>query len=84
MKEIKLYKPASYIVVLFVKSETNNFIKEIKHILRSFIVCENSRAAENPQLHLGFPLICSLVLPINVCLDFHQVMKERRRCFIAY
>ena len=34
-KEIKL---ASYIAFLFVKSETNNFIKEIKHILRAFIV----------------------------------------------
>ena len=37
MEEIKLYKRASFIVVLFVKLETNNFIKEIKHVLRAFI-----------------------------------------------
>ena len=39
MKEIKLYnyKRASYIVALYVNSETNNFVKEIKHVLRDFI-----------------------------------------------
>ena len=33
MKEIKVYIRASYIVFLFVKTENNNFIKEIKHVL---------------------------------------------------
>ena len=37
MKEIKLYKRASYIDFLVVKSETNNFMKEIKHVLCAFI-----------------------------------------------
>ena len=37
-------------------------------------VCENSRAGENPQLPIGFLLICSRILP-NVCLNFHQAMK---------
>ena len=37
MKEIKVYIPALYIVFLFVKMETNNFIKEIKHVLCAFI-----------------------------------------------
>ena len=32
MKEIKLYIRASYIVFFFVKTENNNFIKEIKHV----------------------------------------------------
>ena len=37
MKEIKVYIRASYISFLFVKTENNNFIKEIKHVLRAFI-----------------------------------------------
>ena len=43
IKEIELYKRALYIVFLFLKSETNNFIKEI-----TCKVCENSQAGENP------------------------------------
>ena len=38
MKEIKVYIRASYVVFVFVKTE-NNFIKEIKHVLRAFIAC---------------------------------------------
>ena len=38
MKEIKLYKLASCIIFLFVKSKCNNFIKEIKHVLRAKFV----------------------------------------------
>ena len=34
-----------------------------------------------PQLHLGFSLICSQILP-NVHLGFHQAMKAQRTCFI--
>ena len=45
-------------------------------------VCENSRAGENPQLHLGFLLICSRILP-NVRLGFHEAMKARKTCFIS-
>ena len=37
MKETKLYKRASHIAFLFVKSETNKFIKEIKYVIRAFI-----------------------------------------------
>ena len=36
MKEITVYIRASYIVFLFVKTK-NNFIKEIKHVLRAFM-----------------------------------------------
>ena len=41
-KEIKFYTRASYIVFLFVKSE-NNFIKQIKYVLRDFIAWWKSR-----------------------------------------
>ena len=37
IKEIKIYVRTSYIVFLFVKSENNNFIKEINHVLHGFI-----------------------------------------------
>ena len=37
IKEIELYIRASYTVFLFVKLENDNFIKEIKHVLRAFI-----------------------------------------------
>ena len=37
MKEMTLYSRASYIVFFFAKTENNNFIKEIKHVLRAFI-----------------------------------------------
>ena len=37
MKDILVYKLASYIVFLFVKMENNNFIKEIKHVIIAFI-----------------------------------------------
>ena len=37
IREMKLNIRVSYIVFLFVKSENNNFIKEIKHVLRAFI-----------------------------------------------
>ena len=36
MKEIKVSLRASYIIFLFVKTK-NNFIKEVKHVLRAFI-----------------------------------------------
>ena len=38
MKETKVYIRASYIVFLFVKTENNNFKKEIKHVFRALIV----------------------------------------------
>ena len=38
-KVAKVYICASYIVFLFVKMENNNFIKEIKHVVRAFIAC---------------------------------------------
>ena len=34
---------ASYIVFLFVNYENNNFIKEIKHVVRAFIACWKPR-----------------------------------------
>ena len=34
---------ALYIVFLFVKTENNNFIKEIKHVVRASIVCWKPR-----------------------------------------
>ena len=37
MKEIKVYIRALYIVFLVVKTENNNFKKEIKYVLRAFI-----------------------------------------------
>ena len=73
-----------YIVFLFVKTENNNFIKEINCVVCAFIavenlgkVCENSRADENPWLHLGFSLICSWIL------GFHQAMKAQKKSFIS-
>ena len=55
MKEIKLCTRASYIVFLFVKTENNNFIKEIKYVFHAFIsgknlgkVYENTVAGKNP------------------------------------
>ena len=58
--KVKAYIRASYIVFPFVKTENNNFTKEIKHVFRDFIarsnlgnVYENSRAGENHQLCLG-------------------------------
>ena len=36
MKEITVYIHASYIVFFFVTMKTNDFIKEIKHVLRVF------------------------------------------------
>ena len=62
MKEIKVYIRVSYIVLLFVTTRNDNFIKEIKHVIRAFIawcmdtgenrgkVCQNSRAGENTRL----------------------------------
>ena len=44
MKEIKVYTHASYIVSLFVKTENNNFIKEIKHALRALIMSPFSKS----------------------------------------
>ena len=80
-KEIKVFISASYFVFLIVKKENNSFIKEIKHILRTFLepgenfrkVCEKSGAGENLRLRLGFSLICSRILP-KVCRGFHQLM----------
>ena len=37
MKEIKMCTRVSYIVFLFVKMESNDFIKEGKHVLHTFI-----------------------------------------------
>ena len=37
MTEIKIYIRASYIVFLFTKTENNNFVKEIKHVLCAFL-----------------------------------------------
>ena len=34
---------ASYIVFLFVKTENNNFIKEIRHVVRAFVACWKPR-----------------------------------------
>ena len=48
MKEIRLYKPASCIVILFVKTENNNFLKEIKNVLRAF----SFTAQWKPRLNL--------------------------------
>ena len=38
----------------------------------------DSRAGENPWLSLSFSLIYSWILP-NICLGFHQAMKEKRK-----
>ena len=79
---------ASYIVFLFVKTENNNFIKEIKHVLppksveNLSKVCENSRAGKSLRLRLGFSLICSRIL-LNVRLSFHQALKARKTCFVS-
>ena len=88
MKEIKVYIRASYIVFLFVKIK-NNFIKEIKHVLRAFIALWKPRQslwellsrwkASTASLSSS---ICFLILP-NVRLGFHQAMKEWRTCFIS-
>ena len=45
-------------------------------------ICENSQAGENPQMHLGFSLICSPILQ-KVRLGFHQAMKAMKTCFIS-
>ena len=37
------YARALYIVFLFVNTEDNNFIKEIKHVVRASIVCWKPR-----------------------------------------
>ena len=37
MKEIKVYIRALHIVFLFFKKKNNNFIKEIKHVVRASI-----------------------------------------------
>ena len=37
MKKVKVFIHASYIVFLFVKTENNNVIKEIKHNFLAFI-----------------------------------------------
>ena len=37
IKEIKVYTGASQVVVFFVKTENNNFIKEIKNVLHALI-----------------------------------------------
>ena len=74
MKEIKLYIRALFIVFPFVKME-NNFIKEKKHVLCSFIIWwktlqslwEFSSSSNSPKVRI----------------DFHQAMKARRTCFIS-
>ena len=75
---------ASNIIFLFVKTENNNFIKEIKYLFCTFIAWWKPRQSFwefssrwNPRLHLGFSLICSWILP-NICLGFHQAIYERR------
>ena len=37
------YTGALYIVFLFVKTENNNFIKEIRHVVRASIACRKPR-----------------------------------------
>ena len=38
LQVLKIYTVrASYIVFLFVKTDNNNFLKEIKHVLRAFV-----------------------------------------------
>ena len=80
-KEIKLNIRASYIVFLLVKSKTNNFIKKIKHVLRAFITLAKFVRILK-QVHLGFSLICSRILP-NIRLGFHKAMKARTTCFTS-
>ena len=96
MKEIKVYIRALYIVFLFVKTENNNFIKEIKHALPAFIawwkpcpvvvVVRQSlwelSSRWKPWLCLGFSRICCRILT-NVRLGFYQAIKARRNCFIS-
>ena len=89
VKEIKLYIRASYIFFLFVKTENNNFIKKIKHVISAFIDWWKPRQSLwefssrwNPRLRLGLSLIYSRILP-NVHLGFHLAMKARRTCFIS-
>ena len=60
-KGMKLY----ILVFLLVKSENNDFIKEIKQVLRGW-------------LRLKLLLICSRILP-NVRLSCHQAMKVWRK-----
>ena len=89
MKEIKVYLSASYIVFLFVKTE-NNFIKEIKHVLRAFIAWWKTRqslwefssrwkpsAASQGGFHWSaLKFSHTFALP-------HWAMKARRTCFIS-
>ena len=57
VKKIEVYVRVPYIVFLFVKTENHDSIKEVRHVLRTFItwwklfeanVCEISGASENP------------------------------------
>ena len=59
MNEIKLHIRALYIVFLFVNTGTNDFTKEIKHLIGK--VCENPRAGENPGLFIGLSLMYSRI-----------------------
>ena len=56
MKEIKLYICALYTIFLFVKSENNNFIKEIKRILPAFI----AKKLNPLQARCSIPGFCSV------------------------
>ena len=40
---------ASYIIFLFIKTENNNFINEIKHVVRASIACWKSRQTNSPK-----------------------------------
>ena len=86
--EIEVYICTSYIVFLFVTTK-NNFINEIKHVIRAFIArwappesCWEFSSRWNPRRSRGFSLICSRILP-NARLVFNQVMKTRKTYFIS-
>ena len=74
-KEDYIHTRASCIVFLFVKSGNDNFIKEIRYVLRAF-------TAWWTRLHLALSLIRSRILP-NVCLGFHKTIKHMRKYFIS-
>ena len=71
VEEIKLYIHTSFIIFPLVLSENNNFIKEIKHVLRAFIAWRKVRILE-------------LVKTLDCFSGFHQAMKERKKSFTSW
>ena len=75
---------ASYIVCLFVKTESSNFIKEIKPVVRASIASwkpgqslwKFSRIVDSVS---GFHWFAGFRILPNVCLGFYQVMKARKQ-----